>query len=86
MTVLRNFLCVVWRNAAGYGILLRMKLILATAACALACSALAGTNDVPVLEEPVDSALQANAGADVRIREEIMHNVPASHYVLQPAS
>ena len=53
-----------------------MKLILATAACALACSALAGTNDVPVLEEPVDSALQANAGADVRIREEIMHNVP----------
>ena len=53
-----------------------MKLILATAACALACSALAATNDVPVLEEPVDSALQANAGADLRIREEIMHNVP----------
>ena len=53
-----------------------MKIILATATAALACAAAAGTNDVPVIDEPVDSAFQTSFGADLRIREEIMHNVP----------
>ena len=55
---------------------MRMKIILATATAALACAAAAGTNDVPVIDEPVDSAFQTSFGADLRIREEIMHNVP----------
>jgi len=53
-----------------------MKSIFATAVSAVACFAAASTNDVPVVEEPVDSALKASVGADLRIREEIMHNVP----------
>ncbi len=53
-----------------------MKFNLATAICAVACAATAGTNDVPVTEEPVDSGLEFNLGADLRIREEIMHNIP----------
>ena len=55
---------------------MRMKFTFATAISAVACVAAAGTNDVPVIDEPVDSALTASVGADLRIREEIMHNVP----------
>lgn len=50
-----------------------MKTILAVCAT-LAGVATASTNAVPV--EVDDSGLEFNAGADLRVRQEIMHNVP----------
>lgn len=41
-----------------------------------ACVVAAGTNEVPAVATVGESKLVANAGADLRIREEIMHNVP----------
>ena len=63
-----------WQRECG--ILMDMKFILATGVYAVALAAVAETNEVPVPDEPVDSALAVSAGADFRIREEIMHNVP----------
>jgi len=51
-----------------------MKIFPAAVLCAAAC--VAQTNEVPVAELPDPSGVRADAGADFRLRQEIMHNVP----------
>jgi len=55
---------------------MHMKVTFATVVSAVVCVAAAETKEMPAIDEPVDSALKTSVGADFRIREEIMHNVP----------
>jgi hypothetical protein len=52
-----------------------MKTLLSLCAVSAALVAGAQTNAVPELTEAPESGLRADAGADIRVRQEIMHNV-----------
>ena len=66
-----------WRRKYGKISAVKTKLASVAILATFAAASAAGQTNVPPAEvETSSSGLKANAGADMRVRQEIMHNVP----------